>query len=94
MAESQALAKSNSLQALLDKPEYRNRFAEVLGTRAAQFISSLIQVANQSQMQQKCDPKSVLAAAMTAAALDLPISPALGFAHIVPYGNKATFVIG
>jgi|GEM_PF-380539 len=81
-----------AIKTLLAKEEYSARLKEVLGTRAAQFAASLIAVAN--RMPPGTDPKSVLSSAMTAACLDLPIEPSLGFAHIVPYKDKAQFQIG
>lgn len=65
----------------------------MLGDRAPQFVTSLIQISQTWQLA-KCEPNSIIAAGMTAAALDLPINPNLGFAYIVPYGDRATFQIG
>jgi len=36
----------------------------------------------------ECDPKSILKSAMTAASLNLPINPNLGFAYMIPFKNK------
>ena len=77
--------ESQTLSALLRRPVYSGRFAEVLGGKAPQFVSSLIQV---GQSMPDVEPKSIIAAAMTAAALDLPINKNLGFAWIVPYVGK------
>jgi recombination protein RecT len=40
------------------------------------------------------DPNSVIASAMIAATLDLPINPNLGFAYIIPYSKVAQFQMG
>lgn len=71
---------------LLRLPQYSDRFKEVLKDRAPQFISSLIQVGR--TLGADCDSKSIIASAMTAAALDLPINASLGFAWLVPYKKK------
>lgn len=81
----------NSLAAILDQPRFKQRFTDVLGQRAPQFISSLLSVANAPHLKD-AEPMSVIAAAMTAASLDLPINPNLGFAHIVPYKQHGTAV--
>lgn len=82
-----------SLRGLLDSDAYKGRFQALLGERAPQFISTLIQL-SQGWGLRDCDPNSIIASAMTAAALDLPIDKNLGFAHIVPYGNVAQFQLG
>src|SRR5947207_812268 len=73
---------NETLQSLVKQPAYSERFRQVLGDRAPQFVSSLLQIGNSLY---DVEPRSILAAAMTAAALDLPINPNLGFAWIVPY---------
>jgi len=89
---SQAVIERDPLKALLEK--YKSSFQRVLGERAPQFMSSVIQVANSSRYLKACKPESVVSAAMTAAVLDLPIDKNLGFAHIVPYGDMAQFQLG
>lgn len=83
-----------ALKALLDQPSYKSRFVEILGARAPQFAASIVQVQNGSNQLLACDSKSIIAAALTAAILDLPIDKNLGFAHIVPYGGLAQFQMG
>lgn len=89
-----ALAKK-TVKSLVAQPEFQSRFKEVLGTRAPQFISSMINVANQLG---DVEPYSVIQSAMIAATLDLPIDKNLGFAWIVPFkkgGEKfAQFQMG
>lgn len=82
-----------TVKSLVESDAYKGRFKQVLGEKAPQFVSSLVQI-SQSWHLSKCEPNSVIAAAMTAAALDLPIDRNLGFAHIVPYGDKAQFQMG
>ena len=77
-----------SLQWYLDKPNYKGRLEEILGKHAPEFAASLIQIANSSTQLQKADPKSIIAAGMTAAVLRLPLDRNLGFAWIVPYNQS------
>lgn len=75
-------SETGSLQELIKQPRFANRFAELFRDRAPQFASSLIQVGNSLP---GVEPTSIITAAMTATALDLPIDRNLGFAWIVPY---------
>lgn len=95
--QSQALTrelKEGSLQWYLDQPAYKARFAQILGERAPQFASSLISIANSSKLLAQADPRTLIAAGMIAATLDLPIDRNLGFAWIVPYSGQAQFQMG
>ena len=85
---------SNSVKALVKRPEVQARFTEVLGRRGNQFAASIVSLVNATPQLRNCDPNSVLASCMTAATLDLPIHPALGLAYIVPFKSEATFQVG
>lgn len=83
-----------TLKELVEKPVFANRIKEILKERSPQFVASLMQIWNSTPALKKCEPTTVLASAITAAALDLPIDKSLGFAHIVPYGTEAQFQMG
>ena len=70
------------------------RFEAFLGSKTAQFLTSMLSVVGGSDQLQKCAPDSIVKAAMVAALMDLPIDPNLGFAYIVPYKGAATFQMG
>lgn len=74
-----------TLASLLRQPNYANRFKEVLGDRAGQFVSSVLSV---GATMKDVEPASIISSAMIAASLDLPINKNLGFAWIVPYMDK------
>lgn len=82
-----------TVASLLSDDKVRRRFEDVLGARSAGFLSSVLRVSQGSAALRKCDPKTILTAAATAAALDLPIDPNLGFAAIVPYNGSAQFQV-
>ena len=86
--------RQQSLQQALDSEVVRKRFVDVLGDAAAPFISSVLTTVNSNEALKRCSTSSILSAAATAAALRLPVSPALGFAYIIPYGQHATFQLG
>lgn len=79
---------------LFGQKSIQQRFEAILGKKAQGFISSVLQVINGNKLLKKADSNSVLNAAATAASLDLPINPNLGFAWIVPYKGQAQFQIG
>ncbi|MBP2657273.1 MAG: rect: recombinase, phage RecT family [Firmicutes bacterium] len=91
-------AKQDSINSLINSVNVKKRFEEILGKKAAGFMSSVINVVNGNSALKACDPMSVIASASIAATLDLPVDPNLGFAYIIPYngkeGNKAQFQLG
>ncbi len=83
--------KPATVKAWLEVPNVKARFDAILGPqRAPRFMAALISISQQTHLA-KCEPKSVIASAIVAATLDLPIEKSLGFAHIVPYAGKAQF---
>jgi recombination protein RecT len=78
-----ARRQPQTLKSILRDEGYQNRFKELLGARSAQFVSSVLSVG--TSLGADCDPNSIIASAMTAATLDLPVDKNLGFAWIVPY---------
>lgn len=77
-----------SVQAYLRSDAVQQRIEALLNKRAGQFTATLMSVLNQNVMLQDCKPETVLSAAITAASMDLPINPNLGFAYIIPYNNN------
>lgn len=69
----------------LDQESVKNRFNDVLGQKANQYMASIVNVVSGSSQLQKCEAKTILSAAFVAASYDLPIDSNLGFAAIVPY---------
>ena len=105
MATVNGIAKTNNTNAVAAKAasglgvmigskSVQERFEKMLGKKSAGFLSSLLSLVNNNNLLQKASPTSVLAAAATAASLDLPINPTLGKAWIVPYKGAAQFQIG
>lgn len=84
MAEKQ----ENTLTVLkqkLDSASLNESFQKMLGKKAAGFMTSIMTVVQNSDLLQKAPANSIILAAGQAAALDLPISPSLGLAAIVPF---------
>lgn len=92
--QNQPPAEENRLSALMKTPKVQERFKEVLGDRTPVFMSSILSAYNANSGLKDAEPMSVIASAMIAATLKLPINSSLGFAHIVPYSGKAQFQMG
>ena len=95
MDNTNKLAKKNNgtvgqatLKSIINDERTKNKFKEMLGNKAAGFLTSLMNTTNGNAQLQQADPNSILKAGAIAATLDLPIDPNLGFAYIVPYNNK------
>ena len=75
---------------------YQKLINDTLGDKevARRFVAEISTVVSQNPMLQKCEAASILSAGLTAQTLNLPLAPTLGFAYIVPYGNKAQFQAG
>ena len=87
------LAKTTSVKSLLESESVKQRLQEILGKNSATFAASVVQISHSKAQLAKCDPASVVGAAMTAATLNLPINNNLGYAYIIAYGDKAQFQI-
>lgn len=70
------------------KDTVKNKFQELLGKRAPQFITSVLQIVASNDLLSKADPPSIYQSAAVAATLDLPLNNSLGFAYIVPFNSK------
>lgn len=79
---------------LFKQPNVRERFVEIMGKRGNAFTSSVLTLVSQNEKLKKCDPQSIYLCAMMAATLNLPVNANLGFAYIIPYGDKAQFQMG
>lgn len=82
---SQVVKNEKSLKDILNGPETKKRFEEMLGNKAAGFIVSVMNAVSNNDSLRNAEKNSVLFSAAVAASLDLPINENLGFAYIVPY---------
>lgn len=74
--------------------------ADVLGEKKEGFVANLTTLVANDRNLQQCEPTTLMYAAMTATALDLPLDKNLGQAYVIPYKNgkagntEAQFQIG
>lgn len=84
------MSEDNKLTAksLFARDDVQNKFKEMMGKRAPQFITSVLQIVANNDQLSKADPYSIYQSAAVAATLDLPLNNNLGFAYIVPWNMK------
>lgn len=85
---------TNNAIDLLKSDQVQAKFQELLGNKSKGFVTSVMSAISTNPALRQADPQSVYMSAMMGAVLDLPINQNLGFAYIVPYGDKAQFQIG
>jgi recombination protein RecT len=83
-----AVSKMDSLKKMLDAPSVVEQFQNAVADNSGPFIASLIDLYGSDNYLQNCEPKHVIAEALKAAVLKLPIIKTLGFAYIVPYKSS------
>lgn len=76
------------LKGMLNAPSVQAQFANALGKHRDTFIASIVDLYTGDKALQTCDPKDIIAQALKAAVMKLPINKALGFAYIVVYNNS------
>ena len=92
MTDQTAIQKVNSY---FESPVIRSRFSDVLSEHnsGAYIAGVLLAVANNDNLQ-KCTAQSIYTSALRAATMRLSVDPSTKQAHLVPYGDKATLVVG
>ena len=88
VASTQNVPVVKQVKQILDTDATKKRFTEVLGQKAPQFMTSIVNVLSSNASLKKCSANSILSAALVAATYDLPIDSNLGFAAIVPYNSR------
>lgn len=84
------LSVLGQVKGYLSQDTVKDKFSEVLGAKAPQFMTSITNAISSNASLQKCEAKSILASALVAATYDLPIDSNLGFSALVPYyDNKS-----
>lgn len=76
------------MKSVLDAPSVQEQFKNALGEHKDAFVASLIDLFTGDKQLQKCKPASVIAEALRAATLKLPLNKALGFSYIVVFNNS------
>lgn len=89
------IAKKPELRAIMRSDQIMQRFEEVVGKgNAGGYISSVLIAVSQNQDLMECSPNSIIGSALRAATLQLSVDPSIGQAYLVPFGGKATLIVG
>lgn len=75
-------------KSIINAPSVQTQFNNALGEHKDAFVASLIDLFTGDKSLQTCKPQLVIAEALRAATLRLPLNKALGFAYIVVYNNS------
>lgn len=76
------------LKSVVNAPSVQAQFKNTLGDHKDAFVASLIDLYTGDKQLQKCKPALVIAEALRAATLKLPLNKALGFAYIIVFNNS------
>lgn len=77
-----------TFKAMLNADSVKQQFENALGKHKDAFVASLIDLYGGDKALQTCKPAAVVAEALRAATLQLPLNKALGFSYIVVYNNS------
>lgn len=88
------IAKVDVFKNALNDGTVRAQLKNSLKENSGAFMSSMLDLYSGDTYLQSCDPKAVVAECVKAAVLNLPLVKSLGFAYVVPYKNRPTFIIG
>lgn len=89
-----ANTKLDQFKGVLNSQTLRAQLKNSLKDNAGAFMSSMIDLYNGDTSLQNCNPEAVALECVKAAALNLPLVKALGFAYVVAYKSKPTFIVG
>ena len=76
------------MKSFINAPSVHEQFQNALGDHKDAFVASLIDLFTGDKALQTCKPALVIAEALRAATLRLPLNKALGFAYIVVFNNS------
>ena len=84
-----------TLRDIMRTDQIVGRFEEITGKgNAGGYISSVLIAVSQNQDLMACSPNSIIGSALRAATLELSVDPSIGQAYLVPFGGKATLIVG
>lgn len=76
------------MKSVINAPSVQEQFKNALGEHKDAFVASLIDLFTGDKQLQTCKPALIIAEALRAATLKLPLNKALGFAYIVVFNNS------
>jgi recombination protein RecT len=82
------ISNLKNFNAVIKLPQTQDYLDSVLGERKSTFISTLTALVSNDKKLQECTPVTLMYAALTATALNLPIDKNLGFSYVIPYKDN------
>ena len=88
MANEVAVKKKNITE-FLASPAVREDITNVLGKdHVDSFVADVVACVQNNTTLAECTNKSIFSAALLSKSINLPLTPQLGYAYLVPYDNK------
>ncbi|MCX4167831.1 recombinase RecT [Enterococcus casseliflavus] len=93
-------------KALMNTPAMKKKFTDILHEKSDSFMGSLMTLVGGDNYLSQAEPMTIIASALKAATMDLPIDKNLGYAYVVPFNrsekvgnkwvkhNEAQFILG
>lgn len=92
MAENKNELAVQGITSFLNTPKIRDNIEGVVGKEHLQgFISDIVACVQNNGSLSACTNKSILNGALVAKSINLPLTPQLGYAWLVPFKNKKQF---
>lgn len=86
---NELVAKKKNITAYLSTPEVRESIVNVLGKdHVDSFVSDVVACVQNNNTLAECTNKSIFSAALLSKSINLPLTPQLGYAYLVPFDNK------
>lgn len=94
MSEQKNEIAVQGITSYLNSPAVRDNIEGVVGKEHFQsFLSDIVACVQNNTTLASCSNKSILNAALLAKSINLPLTPHLGYAYLVPFDNKKTVVV-
>ena len=99
-------ASKLGFKALMSTPQMKKKFTDILHEKSDSFMGSLMTLVGGDNYLSQAEPMTIIASALKAATMDLPIDKNLGYAYVVPFNryekkgknwithNEAQFILG
>lgn len=89
MANEVAVKEKTGITAYLTSPAIKENITNVLGKdHVDSFVADVVACVQNNEMLGKCTNKSIFSAALLSKSINLPLTPQLGYAYLVPFDNK------
>jgi len=81
--------KETGITSYLSSPAVRESIVNALGKdHVDSFVSDVVACVQNNDTLAQCSNKSIFSAALLSRSINLPLTPQLGYAYLVPYDNK------